>query len=50
MSRDFAKELEGFERLWQRIGKERPTLPDNIRLMPGREKNPRSPAFRKGRP
>lgn len=42
MSRDFQKELEAFGRVWQRVTAEKPRLPENLRLMPGRDKKDKS--------
>lgn len=38
MSRDFKKELQGFERVWRRVCQAKRKLPENIKLMPGRDK------------
>lgn len=34
MSRDFQKELQGFEKVWKRVAQEKVKTPENIRLMP----------------
>ena len=40
MSRDFQKELQGFEKVWKRVAQEKLKLPENVRLMPRRGKEP----------
>ena len=39
MSRDFQKELQGFEKVWKRVAQEKLKLPENVRLMPRRSKD-----------
>lgn len=39
MSRDFKKELEGFEQVWKRVTQSKAKLPENLKLMPKRSKN-----------
>lgn len=41
MSRDFQKELQGFEKVWKRVAQEKLKLPENVRLMPRRSKDAR---------
>ena len=38
MSRDFKKELEGFERVWKRVCQSGSKLPENMKLMPKKTK------------
>lgn len=39
MSRDYKKELEGFEKVWQRVGQSKARMPENLKLMPKKSKN-----------
>lgn len=38
LSRDFQKELQGFERVWKRVAREKVKTPENLKLMPRRDK------------
>ena len=38
MSRDFQKELRGFERVWKRVTQEKVKTPEGLKLMPRRDK------------
>jgi len=38
LSRDFKKELEGFERVWKRVCQSGSKLPENMKLMPQKAK------------
>ena len=39
MSRDFQKELQGFEKVWKRVAQEKLKLPESVRLMPRRSRD-----------
>ena len=41
MSRDFQKELRGFDKVWKRVAQEKVKTPENLRLMPRRDKGQR---------
>lgn len=38
LSRDFRKELQGFERVWKRVAQEKVKTPEGLTLMPRRGK------------
>lgn len=42
MSRDFQRELQGFERVWKRVAQEKVKTPEGLRLMPRRNKDGRA--------
>ncbi|MBQ4651446.1 MAG: hypothetical protein IJB78_01885 [Oscillospiraceae bacterium] len=39
MSRDFKKELEGFESVWKRVTQSKAKMPKDVKLMPKKSKN-----------
>jgi len=39
LSRDFKKELEGFESVWKRVTQSKAKMPKNVKLMPKKSKN-----------
>lgn len=42
MSRDFRRELQGFERVWKRVCQAKLRMPENVKLMPRKKQGPDS--------